>query len=231
MKILVVNPNTTSTMTDKILESARIFAFPGTEIRASNPTVGPESIQGYYDVAVCVPQIIELVRQEKDYDAIVISCFDDTGLDAIRCITDKPVIGIGEAAAIYASRLACSFAIITTLSRSIPGIESNIQKYGLGSMCKKIVASEIPVLELEKMDTGSLDRINEIIHQLISNFGIEAIVLGCAGMVELANELSEKNNIPVIEGIGCGITLAQSIVKIGGKTSKSGGYANPINFD
>ena len=230
MKILVVNPNTTSKMTEKILESARKFAFPGTTISASNPIVGPESIQGYYDAAVCVPQIIELIKQEKDFDAVVISCFDDTGLDAIRCITHKPVIGIGEAAAIYASRLACSFAIITTLSRSVPGIESNIQKYGLGSMCKKVVASEIPVLELEKMDSGALDRMNEIIHQLIRDFGIEAIVLGCAGMVDLANKLSKENHIPVIEGIGCGITLAQSMVKIGGKTSKSGGYAQPFKF-
>ncbi|MCY3674529.1 MAG: aspartate/glutamate racemase family protein [Paracoccaceae bacterium] len=230
MKILVVNPNTTSKMTEKILESARKFAFPGTTISASNPIVGPESIQGYYDAAVCVPQIIELIKQEKDFDAVVISCFDDTGLDAIRCITDKPVIGIGEAAAIYAGRLACSFAIITTLSRSVPGIESNIYKYGLGSICKKVVASGIPVLELEKMDPVALDRINVTIHQLIRNFDIEAIVLGCAGMVDLANKLSREHNIPVIEGIGCGITLAQSMVKIGAKTSKSGGYAQPFKF-
>ncbi len=81
--------------------------------------------------------------------ACVIACFDDTGLDAARCVGDMPVIGIGEAAFHIASLVAGKFSVVTTLSRSVPAIEHNLVRYGLASRCAKVRASDVPVLELE----------------------------------------------------------------------------------
>ena len=98
MKILVINPNTTASMTDHIGKAARAAASPGTDITAVNPAHGPVSIEGYFDEAMSLAGLLDTIRRNPDCDAVVIACFDDTGLDAARCLTDKPVIGIGEAA-------------------------------------------------------------------------------------------------------------------------------------
>ena len=117
MKLLLVNPNTTSSMTDKAGEAARMVAASGTEIIAINPEYGPISIEGYYDEVFSITGLLEEVRkgEASGCQGTVIACFDDTGLDAARCIASGPVVGICEAAMHIASLLSNSFSIVTTL--------------------------------------------------------------------------------------------------------------------
>ena len=157
MQILVVNPNTTDSMTGKIGEAAKRVAVTGTEIVAVNPT-GPASIQGYYDEAICLPGW-SLIRNTTRCDGVVIACFDDTGLDAARCLTDKPVVGIGEAAYHMASMVSNKFSVVTTLSRSVPALEHNLVRYGLATRCARVRASDVAVLELENPDSDARQRI------------------------------------------------------------------------
>ena len=88
MKLLLVNPNTTATMTEKAGEAALLVAASGTEIIAVNPEYGPVSIEGYYDEVFSIPGLLEEVRKGEDSgcQGTVIACFDDTGLDAARCL-------------------------------------------------------------------------------------------------------------------------------------------------
>ena len=137
MRLLVVNPNTTASMTEKIAAAARRAAAPGTEIVAANPAQGPASIEGYYDEALSLAGLIEVVAGHADADGVVLACFDDTGLDALRCMTKAPVIGIGEAAFHFASVLANKFSVVTTLARSVPAIEHNLVRYGLAARCAR----------------------------------------------------------------------------------------------
>ncbi|MEY4696206.1 MAG: hypothetical protein RIT14_634 [Pseudomonadota bacterium] len=127
MRLLVINPNSTSSMTEKIGVAARGAASPGTEVIAVNPIGGPISIEGYYDEALSVPGLLQVIQMTPAFDAVIIACFDDTGLDAARCLTDRPVIGIGEAAYHFASMLANKFSVVTTLDRSVPALEHNLQ--------------------------------------------------------------------------------------------------------
>ena len=92
MRILVVNPNTTRSMTEKIGEAARAVAGPGTEIVAVSPSMGPASIEGYYDEAFAVPGLVDEVRKGElaGYAGYVVACFDDTGVDAARCVARGP---------------------------------------------------------------------------------------------------------------------------------------------
>src|SRR5712675_2872321 len=100
MRILIVNPNTTAAMTEKIGRAGRAAAAPGTEIIAVNPPDGPVSVEGYYDAAFSVPGLLaEIAKGDAaGGSAHIIACFDDTGLAAARCVSQAPVIGIGEAA-------------------------------------------------------------------------------------------------------------------------------------
>jgi allantoin racemase len=227
MQILIVNPNTTASMTEKIAVAARAVARADAEIIATNPREGPASIQGFHDVAMCVPGLLAEIARYPSADAIVIACFDDTGLDAARCQADVPVIGIGEAAYHAASFLSCKFSVITTLGRSVPGIEANLKRYGLDARCAKVRATEIPVLELERNDPGTLGRIRSEIARALEEDRAEAIVLGCAGMADLMSRLSDEFKVPVIDGVACATTFAEALAATGLKTSKIGGYAPP----
>jgi allantoin racemase len=227
MRILVINPNITASMTEKIGRAAGLAASAGTEIVTVNPEDGPPSIEGYFDEVFAIPGILaEMTRADKA-DAYVIACFDDTGLDAARCATEAPVIGIGEAAFHLATLIAGKFSVVTTLARSVPAIEHNLSKYGLSSRCAKVRAAEVPVLDLELPGSGASQKISEEIAKAIAEEKAEAIVLGCAGMADLAERLSHEHGVPVLDGVACAVRLAETLAGLGLKTSKVGGYAAP----
>ena len=230
MEILVVNPNTTRSMTGKIGRAAERAATPGTRIRAVQPAMGPASIEGYYDEAFSVPGLLgEIARGEADGVAgHIIACFDDTGLDAARSLAAAPVVGIGEAAFHVASLLAHRFAVVTTLSRSIAAIEGNLVRYGLAARCAGVRAAEVPVLALEDRDAGAVGRIAAEIERAKADDRADAIVLGCAGMADLAGELAAAHGIPVIDGVASAVVLVEGLARLGLRTAKSGPYAPPL---
>jgi allantoin racemase len=225
MRILVVNPNTTRHMTETIGAAARRVASPGTEIIAINPKAGPAAIEGFYDEAMCVPGLLDIIRGTAGFDAVVIACFDDTGLDAARCVTDRPVIGIGEAAYHMASMLSNKFSVVTTLARSVPALEHNLTRYGLAARCARVRASDVPVLELERPGSDARGRISAEVARAIAEDKAEAIVLGCAGMADFAASLSAEHGLPVIDGVVAAVTLCEAMVRLNLRTSRLGGYA------
>ena len=226
-KICIINPNTTKAMTHKIDLTAKNFANVDTEIISVEPNFGPESIEGYYDEAFCIPGLIEEINNNINADGYIIACFDDTGLDAVRSITDKPVIGIGEAAYHVASIVSGNFSVITTLSRSINPLKHNLKKYGLFEKCVSISAIEVPVLDLEEISNDNLDQLNKGIEKTILEDNSEAIILGCAGMSNLAKDLELNHGLPVIEGVSSAVVLIEGLINLQIKTSKIGSYAFP----
>ncbi|HZR73864.1 aspartate/glutamate racemase family protein [Bradyrhizobium sp.] len=229
MRILIVNPNTTVAMTEKIGAAARAVASSGTEIIAVNPADGPVSIEGYYDEAFSAPGLLaEIARGEAEgVSAHVIACFDDTALEAARSLAVAPVIGIGEAAFHMATMVAYRFAVVTTLSRSIAAIETNLLKYGLAGRCAKVRACEVPVLALDDPASDASAQISAEIERAKRDDRAEAIVLGCAGMADLAARLTEQHGLPVIDGVTSAVKLAEACSVLNLKTSKIGAYAAP----
>lgn len=227
MQVLVINPNSTASMTEKIGGAARAAASAGTEIIALNPEDGPVSIEGYYDEAMSVPGLLAKIQNAPGADAYVIACFDDTGLDAARSLTDRPVVGIGEAAYHFASMIANKFSVVTTLARSVPALEHNLHRYGLAARCARVRASDVAVLELEHPGSGAYEKISAEIGRAVTDDRAEAIVLGCAGMTDLAARLSAQHGLPVLDGVSCAVRLAEAMVGLRLRNSRTGGYAPP----
>ncbi len=230
MLIHLVNPNTTASMTEKAAVAARAVAAIGTLIRADQPDDGPASIEGHYDAAFAVPGMLGRIAEAvaAGADAHVIACFDDTGLDAARAASPKPVVGIGEAAFHVVSFLGERFSVVTTLSRSIPVIEANLGRYGLAARCARVRAAEVPVLALEDEGSDACDRISDEIARAIVEDRSQAIVLGCAGMTDLARRLERRHGVPVVDGVSAAVTLAEALVRLGLSTSRIGGWAPPL---
>lgn len=227
MRILIVNPNTTPSMTEKIGAAARQAASPGTEVTAVNPTMGPASIEGYYDEAFSLPGLLEEIRrgEASGCDGSVIACFDDTGLDAARALAAGPVVGICEAAMHVATMLGGRFSVVTTLARSVPALEALARRYGVGDRCR-VRAAGVPVLALEDPASEAVRRVEAEIARAIGD-GAECIVLGCAGMADLAADLTARLGVPVIDGVAAATRLVEALVGLGLRTSKVGGYATP----
>lgn len=228
MQLLVINPNTTASMTEKIGAAAARVALPNTEVLAVNPVKGPPSIQGYYDEAISLAGLLEVVEANPQADAIVIACFDDTGLDAVRCVSNVPVVGIGEAGYHLAAILSNKFSVVTTLARSVPALEHNLVRYGLASRCASVRASEVPVLELENPHSDARLKIGKEVKKAITEDHAEAIVLGCAGMTDLAQSLSDEYGLPVLDGVVSAVGLCETMVRLKLSTSTLGGYAQPL---
>lgn len=229
MRILIVNPNTTASMTEKAATAARAVAASGTEIIAATSRMGPVSIEGHYDGALAIPGLLSELkeRQSAGYDAAVIACFDDTGLEAARSFADVPILGLCESAVVTAGFLAQRFTVVTTLERSRVLIDNLVRRYGMGERAK-VRASDIPVLELENAASGAIGKLRAEIERALAEDGAEAIVLGCAGMTDLAHQLQESYGVPVVDGVSAAVKQAEALVSLGLSTSKRGSYASPL---
>ena len=228
MKIRVINPNTSASMTVKIGAAAAAVAAPGTVIDAVQPSFGAPSIEGHFDEVWGAAGVSEQVLAGPDADAYVIACFGDPGLHAARELAAGPVIGIAEAAFHAAALLATGFSVVTTLSRTCVIAEHLVQQYGFERRCKGIHGTDIAVLELEDPACDAFRRILTAAEQALVHDRSGAIVLGCAGMADLCVALQQRLGVPVIDGVAAAVKLAEALVGLGLKTSKRGDYAAPL---
>ncbi len=228
MKIKVINPNTTITMTAKIGEAALAVASPGTEIIACNPVSGLPSIEGHYDEALSVVGILEEIRQGEaaGIDGYVIACFGDPGLLAARELAKGPVLGIAEAAMHAASFISTGFSIVTTLGRTRVIAQHLVDNYGMAKFCHKVRAIDLPVLSLETPEAHAA--ILAECRLALKEDHCGAIVLGCGGMADLSTKLTQELGIPVIDGVSAAVKLVEALVGLGLSTSKVGDLAYPI---
>ncbi len=230
MKIRVINPNTSVAMTARIGAAASAVAAAGTVIDAVNPSFGAPSIEDHHDDVWAAAGVIEQVRlgQSGGADAFVIACFGDPGLHAAREVADGPVIGIAEAAFHAASMLATGFSVVTTLTRTCVIAEHLLMQYGFERRCRGVHGTDIAVLELEDPASQAFDRILAASRHALAHDRSSAIVLGCGGMADLCHALQERLGVPVIDGVGAAVKLAEALVSLGLRTSKLGDYARPL---
>jgi allantoin racemase len=118
--------------------------------------------------------------------------------------------------------------VVTTLARSVPAIEHNLVRYGLASRCARVRASDVAVLELEEKGSLARSKLSAEIGRAVAEDSCEAIVLGCAGMADLAEALSAQHGLPVVDVAAAAVKLCESLVALGLKTSRRGGYASPL---
>lgn len=230
MKIKVINPNTTLSMTAKIAEAAASVAAPGTEVVAVSPRMGPVSIEGHYDEAISAIGVIDEVRrgEEEGFDGYLIACFDDPGLAAAREIAKGPVVGIAEAAMHTASYISGGFTVVATLHRSRIILEHLARAYGMDHKCRKVRTTSLAVLDLEVEGSDAQSVIFEECRRAIAEDGSDCIVLGCAGMADLVAAIHKEVGVPVIDGVTAGVKVLEGLIGLGVTTSRLGGYAHPL---
>lgn len=228
MKLLVVNVNTTASMTSTIAESARSVASPGTEIIGLTPTIGAESVEGNFESYLAAVAVMNaVVSYSGDFDAVIQAGYGEHGREGLQELLDVPVVDITEAAAYVACLLGHKYSVVTTLDRTVPLIEDRLTLAGLNTRCASVRSSGLSVLQLEEDPDVAVKAIIAEAEQAVREDKAEVICLGCGGMAGLDEAVRQATGVPVVDGVTAAVKLAESLVGLGLSTSKVRTYAAP----
>ena len=228
MKILVVNVNTTASMTEGIVASARSVASPGTEIIGLTPTFGAESVEGNFESYLAAVGVMDAVtRYDGDFDAVVQAGFGEHGREGLQELLDVPVVDITEAAGHVASLLGHKYSVVTTLDRAVPLIEDRLKLGGLDARCASVRSSGMSVLDLERQSEAAVKAIVAEAELAVAQDGAEVICLGCGGMAGLDEAVGAATGVPVVDGVTAAVKLAEALIGLGLTTSKVRTFAAP----
>ena len=228
MKLLVVNVNTTPSMTEAIAASARSVAAPGTEIIGLTPTIGAESVEGNFESYLAAVAVMNAVVGYPDrFDAVIQAGFGEHGREGLQELLDVPVVDITEAAGHVACLLGHRYAVVTTLDRTVPLIEDRLTLAGLSARCASVRSSGLSVLDLERDPEATVKAIVAAAELAVREDRAEVICLGCGGMAGLDEAVRRATGVPVVDGVTAAVKLAESLVALGLSTSKVRTYAPP----
>ena len=216
MKILIINPNSSVEMSAAIQNVAEIYANGDFEVKTVPTPNAPEYIDYYIDQAIAAPGMMQIVKEnEAEYDAFIVACHCDPNLDLLKQITDKPVVGIGEASMKLATMLGHSFSVVSAGKHSIPNKRALIHKYGLDNDCASVRGPkddfDDPTVEGPYLNAAQIAMEEDL---------AEVIVLGCAGFAGMSEKMSAELSVPVLDGVVSALIIATGLVKAGYTTSK-----------
>ena len=221
MKIRIVVPLAVDVFNSLVEEEADRLRAPGTEIDVVNVERGPASIEGSYDEALAAAWVVEAVqRAEQDgCDGVFVDCFGDPGVAAAREVVSIPVVGGFVPAALTATAIAGRWSVVTVLSNVVPLIRDLARKHGLEGNVASVRHIDTPVLELQDHDLMR-SRLLGRIRLAVRDDGAEAVVLGCTGMMGLADDLAatmadEGVPVPVVDPTAAAIAMLESLHKMG----------------
>jgi allantoin racemase len=226
--IMIVNPNTTESMTDDTVAGARAAAHASTRLIGSTAETGVASVESNVDEVWGSLAVLEQVRrgEQRGVDGYVIACFGDTGLAGARELASGPVVGMTDAALFTAALLSARFAIVTLPPRTKEQSWRVLRETGLAQRAS-VRAIDADVADAAADSSALLHAIAEQSRRAMREDAAEAIILGCAGLAAIASPLSELLGVPVIDGVIAAVTMVEGLLAQGLSTSRISTYAPP----
>jgi len=195
------------------------FADAGTEIEVRSPGEGRDSIESDWDIALMAPRIIDGLRkaQSEGFDAGIIGCFSDPGIDAAREAVDMPLVGPGAAAVHLALQLGDRFSVISPSDDGSGRTRANMRALGVEGRLASARGMGLSVPELARADAAALDKIAETAERCVSQDGADVLILGCMSMAFLdpTPGLVERLGVPVVNPIIAALKTAEAIHRLG----------------
>lgn len=212
--LVVINPNSSQTVTDGIdaaIEPLRRFGIP---IRCLSLAEGPPGIETQHQADLTIAPMLRLAAAQKDAAGYVIACFGDPGLHALRDQTELPVVGIQEAAVMTALTLGQRFGVIAILPASIP---RHLRAFGAMGVLDRLAGDRALGLGVADLaDPGkSLDAMIATGKRLRDEDGANVLVMGCAGMARYRDHLQEATGLPVVEPTQVAVSMALGQIQLG----------------
>lgn len=208
-KILVVNPNSSTSVTEGIRQA---LVPLGDHFEVTDLPQSPATIASDEDVARAGIAFAELAQTRTEASAFVTACFSDPGLDLARSLLPQPVIGVQEAGILTALARADLFGIIALSPKSIPRHRRKIRMMGVDSRLAAELALPGVSAEASGRDESVYMQVRELAVQL-GDLGAGAVVLGCAGMAPIRARLEADTGLAVVDPVVAAAAMALGIVK------------------
>lgn len=224
-RILVINANTSASMTEHIRISAEAYKLADTEITCMTAAEGPEVIETYTEDFISAVEVLKLVLAERDhYDAFIIAASPDPGLFGAREITTKPVLGIGQSPLLVAPLLGRKFSILGHWKGDKPRSEDKVAKYHLSPLLASVRTVGESPKDIQADQEGSFEKLVALGRQVIEEDGAEVLIMTGAAFAGMHHQLSRRLGVPVLEGISCAVKLAEILIDLGLQTTRVGQY-------
>jgi allantoin racemase len=195
------------------------LAASGTTVTAEPTEKGPAAIESARDAGLVVPELIRLApaAQQRGFDALIIGCFSDPGIDALRELLTIPVIGPGAASLHLAAQLGTRIGVLTPSGRGYGRLAARLRALGLGPLLASSRAVGLSVMELARQKAGALDTAASAARVAVVDDGADVLVLGCMSMAFLpgvCEALSERVGVPVVNPVIAALKTAEAVVSM-----------------
>lgn len=215
MRLLLINPNTSPAITDRVLKVARKVASPGVKLAAVTGRFGGHYIATRATSAIAGHAALDaLAAYRGAYDAVVLACFGDPGLLALKEVCAKPVVGMAEASLAAAITLGRRVALVTGGEAWVPMLHEFVAAQGLSDRLAAVVAIKPTGADIARDPMGSLALLEEAIRETVQRDGADVVVLGGAGLAGLAAPLAARIAVPVLDSVACAVRMAEAVAAL-----------------
>ncbi|HUQ76286.1 MAG TPA: aspartate/glutamate racemase family protein [Burkholderiales bacterium] len=209
MKLLVMNPNITESVTRLIGEESRRAAAPGTQVTLLTAPFGVAYIETELEALIgAYASLIAISENLGDHDAIVMAAFGDPGLPAMRQAFDRPVVGLTEAALNEANELGKRYSIIAISPRIGAWYRRVVESYGYGERLASIRALDAPIRDIAGVQDEHAARLKALCEAAVSEDRAEALILAGAPLAGLARRVSGLP-VPLVDPIAAAVRQAE----------------------
>lgn len=228
MKLLLINPNISSSVTALIESEARRSASPGTDITAATAPFGVAYIETRFEAMLGAHAAAQVAaEQAAGHDAVVIAAFGDPGLLALREVLPVPVTGLTEAALMTACQLGQRFSIIAISSRIAAWYRETVQGYGLLGRLAGIRSLNQPLRDVASIQQDHRDALVDLATRAVAEDGADVIVLAGAPLAGLARQVHALLPVPVVDGVSSAVRQAEALAALGPAKAREGSLAPP----
>lgn len=211
MKILLINPNTTQSITDLVLTEAKKLAPAGVELKAVTGRFGGRYIATRTTYAIAGHAALDAYAEHgagSDADVIVLACFGDPALAALKEIAPQPVTGMAEAACQAAAGRSGRFAIVTGGERWGPMLTEFVASIGLADRLAGVKTVAPSGADIARDPDGALSLLANACETCVSELGANTVILGGAGLAGIAPRIRDRVSAPLIDGLAAAIERA-----------------------
>jgi allantoin racemase len=225
-RIKIIVPVTTSMWNEPTLREMQKYKDSDTSLDVVNLERGSESIEDSYDVPWSANFTLQEVEKAaaEGYDGIIIYCYGDPALQAAKQAVRIPVVGLGEASAIFALLLGHRFGVLTAgPPEAGTFLMDNLRMYELDHRCVGVLPIGVPVLDLKEGGEKERTVLVELGRGLMDK-GADVIVLGCGSILGVAEAVSHELGIPVVIPAAAALKMCEAMISMGVAQSKKGFY-------
>lgn len=228
MRLLVINPNTSQSVTEKIAAVANAVAAPETTLECVTAPYGVPYIATRAEAVIGGRVVLEvLAEREAEFDAAVIAAFGDPGLGAAREMSAIPVVGLAEASMLMACPLGRRFSIVSFSSRLEPWYRESVEWVGLGGRLASIRMLDVSIGDVGRVQSENEDLLVTLANQAIEEDGAEVLILAGAPLAGLATRVRDRLPVPVIEGVAASVKMAEGLAALNPRKPTVGSFRQP----